>query len=255
MENKLIKPIVRVGNSAGVILPKEWLNGKAAIELVKKPTNIRRDIFDILDEYLEHILGIYLVGSYARQEESEKSDVDILVITSDIEKEIKKDKYHIILISKKQLEKQLRDNALPILAMINEARAILNDELIEQYKSWKLTRRNIRWHIETTRSALDIVKTSLNMEMVGKAEVYSLILRLRTLYIIDCLYKGKRYSKEGLLKLIKKITGSIKLYEVYEAVKGKEKVKSITRDVEKLYEYVDRKTREWEQWIKQGKRS
>ena len=36
MKQELIKQIVKVGNSAGVILPREWLNGKARIELIEK---------------------------------------------------------------------------------------------------------------------------------------------------------------------------------------------------------------------------
>ena len=39
---ELIKPIIRVGNSAGVILPKEWLNGEAKIRLISKPKNIEK---------------------------------------------------------------------------------------------------------------------------------------------------------------------------------------------------------------------
>ena len=32
---KLIKQIVKVGNSAGVILPKEWYGGKARVEFIE----------------------------------------------------------------------------------------------------------------------------------------------------------------------------------------------------------------------------
>ena len=82
MANKtqeLIKPIVKFGNSAGVILPREWLNGKAKIELVEKPLNINKDILEILEPYFNDIQGIYLVGSYARGEQTQESDIDVLV--------------------------------------------------------------------------------------------------------------------------------------------------------------------------------
>ena len=81
MENELIKPVIRVGNSAGILVPKAWINGKAKVELISRPVNIKKDIIEILEDYLEDILGIYLVGSYARKEETEKSDIDILAIT------------------------------------------------------------------------------------------------------------------------------------------------------------------------------
>ena len=65
---ELIKPIVRVGNSAGVLVPKDWLNGEARVTLVKKPQNIRQNTLEILNAYLPHIIGLYLVGNM--QEES-----------------------------------------------------------------------------------------------------------------------------------------------------------------------------------------
>ena len=46
MENELIKKTIRVGNSAGVLLPKEWLNTE--VKVVLQPRNIEKDILDIL---------------------------------------------------------------------------------------------------------------------------------------------------------------------------------------------------------------
>ena len=87
---ELIKPIVRVGNSAGVLVPKDWLNGEARVTLVKKPQNIRQNTLEILNAYLPHIIGLYLVGSYARGEQTSTSDIDILGITDNINKKIKR---------------------------------------------------------------------------------------------------------------------------------------------------------------------
>ena len=58
MENSIIKPIIRVGNSAGVVLPLEWYGGKARIELIQKPLNIKADILDIIrsDGYAAHFI-------------------------------------------------------------------------------------------------------------------------------------------------------------------------------------------------------
>ena len=96
---KLIKPIIRVGNSAGVLLPKEWLNGKAKIELIEKPVDIKSESLQILNSHLDQIQGIYIVGSHARREETSHSDIDILGITSNLNLNINKGRYHIILIS------------------------------------------------------------------------------------------------------------------------------------------------------------
>ena len=97
METKLLKPIVRMGNSACVMLPKAWINGKARVELIQEPLNITKDVFEILKPYLKDVLGIYLVGSYARGEETQESDIDILVITENINKKINKGKYDTVI--------------------------------------------------------------------------------------------------------------------------------------------------------------
>ena len=45
---ELIKETIRVGNSAGVLLPKEFLNTK--VKIVLQPLNIEKDILEILLE-------------------------------------------------------------------------------------------------------------------------------------------------------------------------------------------------------------
>src|SRR3989338_11049278 len=134
MIRELIKPIVRVGNSAGVLLPKNWINGKARIELIEKPIDIKKDILEILDPYLQNIEGIYLIGSYARGEQTKESDVDVLVITNKINKKIKRGKYELILISKENVESALEKNILPILPLLKEAKPIINSILIKKYR-------------------------------------------------------------------------------------------------------------------------
>ena len=143
MKQQLIKPIVRIGNSSGVVLPKEWLNKKARIELIQESfSDIIKNIFKILEEnsLLQDTIGIYLCGSYARDEQRDDSDVDLLVITSNINKRIKKDVYDVTLISKDNVEKSLKNQILPILPMLKEAKPILNKDLLENYKRTPLTK-------------------------------------------------------------------------------------------------------------------
>jgi predicted nucleotidyltransferase len=229
---ELIKQIVKVGNSAGVILPKEWLNGKARIELISKPLDIKKEVFDILSIYLKSTLGIYIVGSYARNEETEKSDVDVLVITEDVNKRIKKGKYDILLISKEEMEKGLERNILPLLPMIKEAETLINKNLISEYKKTKITDKNIRFHIETTKSALELSKKMVEINRkegknVSDNIIYSLILRLREAYIVDCLIRETKQSNKELIKIIEKINGDKEAYNSYLRIKKEEKEKSI----------------------------
>lgn len=251
---ELIKPIVRVGNSAGVILPKEWLNGQASVKLVHKPYSIKEDVLEILSPYLNDTVGIYLVGSYARNEETEKSDIDILVITNKTNKKISKGKYNIVLISRENLEKSMNDNILPLLPMIKEAKTILNSDFIQKYKDIPLTKRNLRWHFDTTESALKMDKIALELQdnFVSDNIIYSLILRLREAYIMDCLMKNKKSTTKEFISLIKKISGSDEIYLAYLRAKNDEKAKKTIpiKEAEKIYSYLIDKLKEQEKWTR-----
>ena len=233
---ELVRLIVRVGNSAGVILPREWLNGKAKIELIARPLDIKKEVFEILEDYFQDIIGIYLVGSYARNEQNDESDVDVLVITNSINKLIEKGKYSISLISKDKVESSLTNGIIPILPMIKEARPLLNSELIKVYKETSLTRKNLDWHIEGTKSILNVVRAAIDLDKdwpsnCGDSEAYSLVLRLRGIYIVDCMKKGKIWTNTELLKMIKKITGSLKAYGGYLRVKNSKSLKEELEEV------------------------
>jgi len=256
METELIKSVVRVGNSAGVILPKEWLNGRAQVKLVRKPLNIKQEIFSILEPYLKDILGIYLVGSYARGEEDDKSDIDILVITEKENKRILNGKYEIILISMENLEKTLKNNILPLLPMLKETKPIINSSLIKKYAETPLTKRNLKFHIELSKSAMKMEKTAIELaemqnENISDNIMYSLILRLRQTYIIDCLIRNKLQNKKDFLKLVKKITGSERSYEAYVRSKSDVKRQVIISIIEakKIYDYLKKKIVEQERWV------
>ena len=98
-----IKKTVKSGNSSAVILPRSWLNKEVRVELIKKTSEtILLEVIKVLREYLDlkEIIGIYLTGSYARGEEDENSDIDILVLTKDIDRKmIREGIYNILIIS------------------------------------------------------------------------------------------------------------------------------------------------------------
>ncbi len=255
---ELIKPIVRVGNSAGVILPKEWLNGQASVKLVHKPYSIKEDALEILSPYLNDTVGIYLVGSYARNEETEKSDIDILAITNKTNKKISKGKYNIVLISRENLEKSMNDNILPLLPMIKEAKTILNSDFIQKYKDIPPTKRNLRWHFDTTESALKMDKIALELQdnFVSDNIIYSLTLRLREAYIVDCLMKNKKPTTKEFISLIKKISGFDESYKSYLRAKNDERTKKIVSldEAKKMHSYITDKLSEQEKWIRKKRK-
>ena len=256
MEYKLTKQIVRVGNSAGVLLPKEWLHGMAIVELVNKPTNIRKEVMEIINDSLVEVMGVYLTGSYARGEETPRSDVDIVVITNTLNKRIIKGKYNIIFISKEKAENALENNILPLLPMLKEAKAIINQDLMTSLIKTPLTKRNLSYYIETTTSAISVIKSFIELNKLSDSAcsdsiAYSLILRLRSFYIVDCLIKNKFWSNAELIKIIKHVSGLTTAYEGYLRVKDREKEKEMltTAEAEKILKYVKEGVKRHAAWL------
>lgn len=250
-----IKKAIKAGNSSAVILPKSWLNKEIRVELLKKTDEIiLSDVIDILNKYIniKDIIGIYLTGSYARKEEDKNSDMDILVITSGIDKEmISKGIYNILVISSELLKQKLNQDLFPVGQMVREAKSLLNSNYLESIEV-KVTKRNTKWYLDTTRDKLRIIKKVIdiaknkNKKNLSDLIAYTLILRIRTLYLIKGLIENEDYSKRDFIKLIKKITNGTNAYERYLAVKNNlEDKKGINiEETEILYEYLKNQLKE-----------
>ncbi len=252
-----IKKTVRAGNSSAVILPRAWLDQEVRVELVKKtPEKILYETLSIASKHvaLEEIIGIYLAGSYARGEEDRKSDIDILIITSDVDKEmIHEGIYNVLIVSDSLLKWKLENDILPIGPMLKEAVALLNSSYLDSIKI-KVTKKNVKWYIETTRDKLEIIKKAMG-KMNGNIDnrvAYSLVLRIRTLHLIQKLIREKKYSKKEFMKLIDKISGSSKAYLAYLAVKNNMEEKAMTskEEARKLCVYLENQLDEARKLIK-----
>lgn len=251
---ELIKDTIKLGNSAGVLLPKQWLNSR--VKIILEPLNVEKDVLDILinENALKDTIGVYIVGSYARKEETIDSDVDILAITNNIDKKIKKGKYDILMISRNELEKQIENNALPLIPMIKESVVIINPELLYEYNNAELTKRNLKWHIDTTKSAIKVIEKDIEISKeltkrnISDNMAYSLILRLRTIYLIDCIKENRLWRKKEFLDLIVNISGSLKAYEGYLRAKNNKKIQNTLpiAEAERLMNYINKEIKKIE---------
>lgn len=242
-----IKKTVKAGNSSAVILPRAWLNKEVRIELIKKtPKIILYDVLEILKKNIDlaSIIGIYLVGSYSRGEEGENSDIDLLIITKGIDKEmISEGMYNILIISYELLYQKLNQDLFPIGQMIKEAIPLLNSDYLDLIEV-KVTRKNIKWYLDTTEEKLKIIEKVLdktkNKKYLSDKIAYTLILRIRTLEIIKKLIQNRDYSKKDFVKLIKRISNGKNAYERYLAVKNnlEERQGISIEETKRLYKYL-----------------
>jgi len=242
-----IKKTVKAGNSSAVVLPRAWLNKEVRVELIKKtPEMILFDVLGVIKEHinLKEVIGIYLTGSYARGEEDEESDIDILVITENSDKEmINEGIYNILIVSVGLLNQKLKKDLFPIGQMIKEAKPLLNSNYLDSIEI-KVTKDNVKWYLDSTKDKLKIIEHIIekkdNKTKVNDKIIYTLILRIRTLYIIEKLIKNENYSKRDFIRIIMKIANEERIYERYLAVKnnGKEKNEISIEETKKLYEYL-----------------
>ena len=244
MKQELIKKAFKLGNSAGVLLPIEWINKKVSVKLVEE--SISQDIFEILEKsnLLKNTIGIFLAGSYARGEETELSDIDVLILTDEINKQVKIGKYEIIFISQDKFEKSILKNVY-LASLINEAKAILNSSLLEIYKD-KIGKVQINKNILEMECITRINNKVIEIdeELGGKVldeTLYSLILRLREIYLIGCLKNKKIPSNKEFLNLIRRVA-SEESYNAYIRIKNDLKSKKVipVEEAKSLIEEIKR---------------
>ena len=227
IETKLVQ---KFGNSAHVVLPKDYV-GKRIRFLVEPKTfeDIKSEIINILRPYLTNIIGIYLYGSYARNEQTIDSDIDILVITSSKLKIIDKvDNYTIVSTTIKGIENSLKNNAVLILPIIKEAKPILNKDLLEEYKEIRFTKKNTKNFILETEKILELNQKGLEWDFEIGSLVYSLMLRIRGLLMIKLILDNKSYSKRSLYNYLENKFSKNKikeLYSIYNSEKNSNRIK------------------------------
>ena len=186
-KEQLIRKVTQIGNGAHIFVPKDWLDDEVVLIRVPKQP-IEAKILKVLKPYLENIEGVFLYGSYARNEQSKDSDIDILVIANK-KLSIKQDNYEIIVLEEKNIEKAIEISPLLIYSALAEARPIINSKLFEKLKSkYKIQDKHVRNYLRQTK---EIIK--VNEEFPS---LYSLMLRLRGVYLVNQLLSGKNYSNE-----------------------------------------------------------
>ena len=222
------------GNSGGILLPREWLGKQVKVVLVDRTQEIKKEVFRILDNYLEDIIGIYLVGSYARGEQRKDSDIDILVISKEIKKSIKSGKYEIEIIPLASVTRMIRIYPAMIYPKFVDAKVILNRSLLEEIKEIELPKDCMRLYLDDSKRIIEIDKEFIEEDKVASdvlesnSVVYSSLLRLRALFMMKVILKNEKYSNR---KFQKWLVSELEIpnneyngiYEIYGAVRDSRK--------------------------------
>lgn len=256
---KITKTVQESGNGGHIYLPKELIGKQVlVVQITRTVKDIKREILQILEPHLEHIIGVYLYGSYSRGEQKSTSDIDILVVT---DKKLKiKEKmgdYEITSTTIEEIKKSLEHNAVIVLSIIKEAIAVLNGKLLKTFSNYKLNRKNTKWYLNSTKSSLNIIDNLMQDRLKSSIPniTYPLMTRLRGLYLIKCLNNNKEYSNKKLKEYLTKKRLKEKviddLYNVYQAARDEKRIPENKIDyiiLERLYNIVKKLLLEMEKY-------
>ena len=212
----MIKEAKQFGNGAQVLVPKEWIGRNVVLSLE------RRTIDDIKEEVLfrikdlSKIVSIALIGSYARMEQEEGSDVDVVIFSTQ-RFDIRINNYHIILINVNKLEEEISVNPALFKSILDEGVVILNESFL---KNINLKSSYIKYYKKECLNAYSLntefIELDKKQDIISEGVVYSIILRLRSLFILKNKYSFKEFKKWLIRNGISEFD---KIYEIYKFIR------------------------------------
>ncbi len=253
IKEQIVKTVVKSGNGGAIWVPKNWLGQEVIVILPKKSElSVREKIIHLLEPHLKNIVCVAIYGSYARNEQTKNSDVDILVLTEKSIKIEKMENFDIISIPLNNFKKAIQKNLL-YYQIIQEAEALINSHVLEELKNININMESFgnylketKEHIKSNRDLLELDK--MDSEYLDSTSVtYSSILRLRGLFIIECIIKKNKFSNKNFKNKIIKLGLTSKefedCYEIYRSIRDnqKTKIKLKINTAEKLLIILDKK--------------
>ncbi len=116
---EFMRKTIRVGNSSGVILPKQLLGSEVRVIVVNQPINIKKEALKLLDDYLPELLGVYIIN---------EKPIEILAISTNIKEIINKNNIKISIVPLSLIRKDITKQGLKDKLL--KAKTILNNSLL-----------------------------------------------------------------------------------------------------------------------------
>lgn len=145
IKRQFFRRAIKVGNSAGVLLPRAFLGSQVLVRIVNPPLNIKRDTLKILEPVLEDLLGIFLISAAENtaltagnnlgntaEKISKKTEI-LAVSTLQQTKIIEKGNYKIDIVPLLILKKSIKEKS-QTREKIAKAKPILNKRLLLELK-------------------------------------------------------------------------------------------------------------------------
>ena len=215
----ITKKAMAVGNGAAVYIPREYLGCQVSVILPETVETLSRKIIETLAGHMQNIAGVYLFGSYARGENTLSSDIDVLIITQDEDKSLKSlfPNTDVRVLTLKKIKILIDKFPVITLPILKEAKTLINPILLEELKNSRINYKNFKWSFEDIKRTIKIIEAfiELDEEDISISHIYSLIMRARVCFMIDCLLNNNLFSNKGLKEKMVKQGLSAETYESY----------------------------------------
>ncbi len=261
VKEQVTKKVVNSGNGGCVWLPKAWVGNEVIVILPKTgEQDIKHEILRLLGDSLPYVHAVFLYGRFARDEQEQDSDIDVLVVVNDNVKiklpifAINSHKVDIKTIELGKLRSTIEKNPIMYLSILKEAKPILNSALLEELRKIKIDKKRFKWflddteeHIKSNREFIELDKLDGN-RLKSYAVAYSLILRLRGSYLIECVIRNKPYFNKEFAEFVV-VNSKISLrefneiYSAYKLIRDDKKIPKLDiklEAVEKLLNFLEK---------------
>ena len=254
VREQIVKTVVKSGNGGAVWVPKGWLGQEVVVILPQKPKlEIKEKIIHLLEPYLKDIISVFIYGSYARNEQTKDSDIDVMVITEKpIKINIKEPKLEITAFELEKFKKAIQKYPVMYYQIVQEAEPLINAHVLDELKGIKIDYKNFKNYLEETKEHIKSSKELLELDKLEGGNiksysiVYSIILRLRGIFIVKCIFDKEKFSNKNLKKwlIINGVSASEfeQFYSVYRAVRDSKKISHIIKisSAEKLLNILEK---------------
>lgn len=241
IKEQIRKKVARSGNSGAVWVPKNWLGEEIIVTRLETPKlSLEEEIINLILPYLRSISGIFLYGSYARKEETKDSDIDVLIIAKHKFRAENTKKFDIEVIEIQKIKEVVQKNPF-VYAIINEAKPIINSAILDELKQSKKDFKNfINWFKETTKDSIKSTEELIELDKIESnyltsySVIYSLILRLRGIFLINLLLNNKSFSNHLFKKFILRHISDQefnRVYKVYRNIRDNKKVENLEIEI------------------------
>jgi hypothetical protein len=101
------------------------------------------------------------------------------------------------------IKKLIRNLPALIVPILRESKAFLNEMLLEELKKEKIDFKKFNWNFQDIKSIIKIIEGFIDLDSkdISPSHIYSIVMRIRILLMIESLIKNIRFENKKVRQL------------------------------------------------------